>query len=95
MTGYLVYLPKRAQLRSTLFDPWTVVHQIPLSMVISKQEYWSRLPFPPLYIIRTTADRLSLEGLLPFLTSPSQTSQSHDRPGKNEQFHKAEDTGDT
>ena len=41
MTGDLVYLPMRAQLRS-----WTVVHQIPLSMVISKQEHWRKLPFP-------------------------------------------------
>ena len=27
--------------------PWTVAHQAPLSMEISRQEYWSRLPFPP------------------------------------------------
>ena len=26
---------------------WTIVHQAPLSMVFSKQEYWSGLPFPP------------------------------------------------
>ena len=25
---------------------WTVAHQAPLSMGVSKQEYWSRLPFP-------------------------------------------------
>ena len=25
---------------------WTVARQIPLSMVFSRQEYWSRLPFP-------------------------------------------------
>ena len=28
--------------------PWTVVHQLPLSMGFSRQEYWSRLPFPSL-----------------------------------------------
>ena len=28
-------------------NPWTVAHQAPLSMEFSKQEYWSRLPFPP------------------------------------------------
>ena len=28
--------------------PWTVAHQTPLSMELSKQEYWSELPFPPL-----------------------------------------------
>ena len=26
--------------------PWTVAHQVPLSMVFSRQEYWSGLPFP-------------------------------------------------
>ena len=25
--------------------PWTVAHQLPLSMEFSRQEYWSRLPF--------------------------------------------------
>ena len=27
--------------------PWTVACQAPLSMVFFRQEYWSRLPFPP------------------------------------------------
>ena len=26
--------------------PWTVVHQAPLSMGFSRQEYWNGLPFP-------------------------------------------------
>ena len=26
--------------------PWTVVHQAPLSMGFSRQEYWSELPCP-------------------------------------------------
>ena len=26
--------------------PWTVAYQAPSSMGFSKQEYWSRLPFP-------------------------------------------------
>ena len=30
-----------------LAAPWTVAHQAPLSMVFSRQEYWSGLPFPP------------------------------------------------
>ena len=31
-----------------LFEtPWTVVHQAPLSMGFSRQEYWSGLPCPP------------------------------------------------
>ena len=27
-------------------SPWTVTHQAPLSMGLSRQEYWSGLPFP-------------------------------------------------
>ena len=26
--------------------PWTIAHQIPLSMGFPRQEYWSGLPFP-------------------------------------------------
>ena len=29
-----------------LATPWTVVHQAPLSMGFSRQEYWSGVPFP-------------------------------------------------
>ena len=28
--------------------PWTVAYHAPLSMVFSRQEYWSGLPFPSL-----------------------------------------------
>ena len=31
----------------TLVNPWTVAHEVPLSMGFSRQEYWSALPFPP------------------------------------------------
>ena len=27
-------------------SPWTVAHQVPLSMEFSRKEYWSGLPFP-------------------------------------------------
>ena len=27
--------------------PWTEAHQAPLSMRLSRQEYWSELPCPP------------------------------------------------
>ena len=27
--------------------PWTIAHQAPLSVGFSRQQYWSRLPFPP------------------------------------------------
>ena len=36
--------------RSVMSDsvtPWTVVHQAPLFMGFSGQEYWSELPCPP------------------------------------------------
>ena len=26
--------------------PWTVAHQVPLSMGFSRREYWNGLPFP-------------------------------------------------
>ena len=29
-----------------IVTPWMVTHQVPLSMGFSRQEYWSRLPFP-------------------------------------------------
>ena len=28
--------------------PWTAAHQAPLFMRLSRQEYWSQLPLPPL-----------------------------------------------
>ena len=34
----------RVRLFATL---WTAAHQAPLSMEFPRQEYWSRLPFPP------------------------------------------------
>ena len=39
---------KSLQLCLTLCDPWTVAHQVRLSMGFSRQEYWSGLPCPPL-----------------------------------------------
>ena len=36
-----------AKLCPTLVMPWTIVHQAPLSMGFSRQEYWRGLPFPP------------------------------------------------
>ena len=31
---------------NSFVTPWTVARQAPLSMEISRQEYWSELPFP-------------------------------------------------
>ena len=40
-------LAKSFQSCPTLCDPsWSVVHQAPLSMGVSSQEYWSGLPCP-------------------------------------------------
>ena len=36
----LSHVPLFAQL-------WTITYQAPLSMGFSRQEYWSKLPFPP------------------------------------------------
>ena len=36
------------KLYPTLATPWTVVCQAPPSVGISRQQYWSRLPFPSL-----------------------------------------------
>ena len=45
--------------------PWTVAHQVPLSMEFSRQEYWSRLLFP-------TPRGLSNSGIkLEFSASPA------------------------
>ena len=35
-----------AQSCPTVCNPWSVIHQAPLSMGFPSQEYWSRLPFP-------------------------------------------------
>ena len=39
----VVQLLSHVQLFAT---PWTAVHQAPLSVEFSRQEYWSGLPFP-------------------------------------------------
>ena len=35
-----------AQSCPTVCNPWSVIHQAPLSMGFPSQEYWSGLPFP-------------------------------------------------
>ena len=37
---------KLLQLCPTPCDPWTVAHQVPLSLGFSRQEYWSGPPCP-------------------------------------------------
>ena len=36
----------RSVVSDSSVTPWAVAHQAPLSMVFSRQEYWSGLPFP-------------------------------------------------
>ena len=42
----IVAVVKVTQSCPTLATPWTVAHQVPLSMEFSRQEYWSGLLFP-------------------------------------------------
>ena len=44
---YVCMCAKSLQLFPTLCNPMTVVRQAPLSMGLSRQEYWSGLPCPP------------------------------------------------
>ena len=59
--------------------PWTIVHQAPLSMRFPREEYWSRLPFPP-------PRNLPDPGIEPmFLVSPALaggflTTEPHEEP---------------
>ena len=36
----------RSVVSNSFVIPWTVAHQVPLSMEFSRQEYWNGLPFP-------------------------------------------------
>ena len=45
----LLYISECAQTLSRVrlsVTPWTVAHKVPLAVEFSKQEHWSRLPFP-------------------------------------------------
>ena len=56
--------------------PWTVAHQSPLSLELSRQEYWSRLSFPSL------GDRPDprIERGSPELQADSLLSESPEKP---------------
>ena len=48
-----IYVCMKVKLLSRIrlfVTPWTVAHQAPPSMGFSRQEYWSGLPFPYVYI---------------------------------------------
>ena len=45
--GYkYVYMYVSRSVMSNSMTPWTAAHQAPLSIGLSRQEYWSGLPFP-------------------------------------------------
>ena len=61
---------------STLCDPWTVARQAPLSVELSRQEYWSGLPFPspgdvPNLGIKSGSPALQVDSLLSEPAKPS------------------------
>ena len=43
---YICYAMLSCSVMSNFVTPWTAVHQAPLSMGFSRQEYWSGLPCP-------------------------------------------------
>ena len=62
-----VYLPMGACVLSHVWlsaTPWTVAHQVPLSMGFPRQEYWFDLSFPPTGIFPTQGLILHLQHLL-------------------------------
>ena len=58
--------------------PWTVAHQAPLSMELSRQEYWSGQPFP-------SPGDLSDPGIEPQSPALQADSISSEPPGKPSQ----------
>ena len=68
---------------SVMFDsfatPWTVAHQVPLSMGFPRQEYWSDLSFPSLGESSQSRGQIhapALTGRL-FTTEPPRKSLTH------------------
>ena len=66
------------KLCSTLVTPWTVAHQAPLSMRLSRQEYWSGLPLPSLGDLPNPG----IERVSPALAGGFFTQSQQERPKK-------------
>ena len=87
---YLIYVCAQSLSHVQLFvTPWTVAHQAPLSMEFSRQEYWSRLPFPtsgelpnPGFKIISLASPALPSGFFPqcHLGSPNRKLNRHYKP---------------
>ena len=60
----------------SFMNPWTVVHQAPLSMVFPRQEYWSGLPFPFLVYLPDP----EIKSMSPTLACGYFTIESPDKP---------------
>ena len=63
---------------TALWDPWSLAHQVPLSMGFLRQEYWSKLPFPSPRDHPNPGTNLHLLRLLHWQTDSSTTVS----PGK-------------
>ena len=46
--GFFVGVPSHFSCVRLFETLWTIAHQAPLSVELSRQEYWSQLPCPPL-----------------------------------------------
>ena len=58
--------------------PWSIAHQVPLSMEFSRQENWSGLPFPP----PGHLPHPGIEPGSPALQTDSLPSEPPEKPGK-------------
>ena len=66
-----------------LFEtPGTAAHQVPLSMGISRQKYWSGLPFPTPHILL-----ICLSWSFSFLLSPEGTEGAPEWPPREMRNH--------
>ena len=61
--------------------PWTVAHQAPQSMEFSRQEYWSRLPFP-------SVGALPNPGIEPRSPALQADTLPSEPPGKHQEVYK-------
>ena len=68
------------QVMSDSATPWTVLHQNPLSLEFSRQEYWSGLPFPS----PGDLPNLGIEPGPPALQTNSLLSELPGKPDENE-----------
>ena len=78
MSIYFIVVVKVAQLCLSHCDPWTIVSQGPLSMELSRQEYWSGLPFSSLGDLSD----LGIKSGFPALRTDSLLSELPGKPPK-------------